>query len=234
MILICDNCGERFNRSPSCVFPDRHAFCTESCFREFQAEGLAYDDILAFIIKYVLEHGGVSPTYREIIDGSCKTSSTSHVKHVLNRLAENGLITLLGNGKSRGIQVTGMQLSYTDPGGKGRKMPKFDRMMKATAEFPSDTRVRIEIKAENGYAIEITLEELRELVALRSEDDDARDETNDYWMKYCVGTLCSLCGNSGIIDTTGVTSAAGILVGRKNYCICPNGQSMRKQEEAKL
>jgi len=37
-----------------------------------------------------------------------------------------------------------------------------------------------------------------------------------------------LCGNSGVIDTTGVRTAAGILVGRKNLCICPNGQWMRR------
>lgn len=54
----------------------------------------------------------------------------------------------------------------------------------------------------------------------------------DYWIEYYTGkTLdedCTLCGNHGIIDTTGVRTPNGNLVGRKNYCICPNGQAMRK------
>jgi hypothetical protein len=30
------------------------------------------------------------------------------------------------------------------------------------------------------------------------------------------------------VDTTGVKSSAGTLVGRRNFCICPNGQNMRE------
>jgi hypothetical protein len=63
-------------------------------------------------------------------------------------------------------------------------------------------------------------------------------EITDYWHKYYVNKdHCSLCGNSGIIDTTGVTTVdnriyhgAIIEVGKKNFCICPNGQSMRNSE----
>jgi len=52
----------------------------------------------------------------------------------------------------------------------------------------------------------------------------------DYWAEYYVEkNFCSLCGNSGIIDTTGLKMPyGGLVVGRKNYCICPNGQKMRK------
>lgn len=57
-----------------------------------------------------------------------------------------------------------------------------------------------------------------------------------YWREYYINYeammgvgLCSLCANSGIIDTTkSATSATGHKAGRKNFCICPNGQAMRK------
>lgn len=52
-----------------------------------------------------------------------------------------------------------------------------------------------------------------------------------YWLENYVNDvvgLCSLCGNSGQIDTTHTaTSAAGVNSGRMNWCICPNGQAMR-------
>lgn len=42
--------------------------------------------------------------------------------------------------------------------------------------------------------------------------------------------LCSLCGNSGIIDTRGTAiSGAGIDAGKLNHCICPNGRAMREE-----
>ena len=51
----------------------------------------------------------------------------------------------------------------------------------------------------------------------------------NYWMKYYVNRLhCSLCGNRGVIDTRGATTPAGVEVGRRNWCICPNGQAIRK------
>ena len=54
-----------------------------------------------------------------------------------------------------------------------------------------------------------------------------------YWREYylCHQTgLCVLCGNTGILDTTkSAKSPRGEeSPGRKNYCICPNGQDMRK------
>jgi len=51
----------------------------------------------------------------------------------------------------------------------------------------------------------------------------------DYWATYYIHNgHCSLCGNSGEIDTreTAVT-AAGVRSGRINLCICPNGQARR-------
>ena len=51
----------------------------------------------------------------------------------------------------------------------------------------------------------------------------------DYWLKFYVKDHCTLCGNSGIIDSRGVKTAAGMEVGRLNFCICPNGQAMRRQ-----
>jgi len=54
----------------------------------------------------------------------------------------------------------------------------------------------------------------------------------DYWLKFYHNDstgLCSLCGNTGIIDTTktaiGPVGQTGS--GRKNYCFCPNGRTMR-------
>lgn len=55
----------------------------------------------------------------------------------------------------------------------------------------------------------------------------------EYWLAHYVEAesgigLCSLCGNTGIIDTRhSAISPAGINSGRLNWCICPNGQAMR-------
>jgi hypothetical protein len=49
----------------------------------------------------------------------------------------------------------------------------------------------------------------------------------NYWYEHYMTEHCTLCGNSGVIDTTGVRTAVGIPVGRKNWCICPNGQILR-------
>ena len=52
----------------------------------------------------------------------------------------------------------------------------------------------------------------------------------DYWANNFVNQgHCSLCGNTGRIDTiASAITAAGLRVGRINYCICPNGQLMRR------
>ena len=63
-----------------------------------------------------------------------------------------------------------------------------------------------------------------------------------YWMEFYPEThtgmgLCTLCGNTGQIDTSQTAiSPRGINVGRLNFCICPNGQALRKvymKKEAK-
>jgi hypothetical protein len=54
-----------------------------------------------------------------------------------------------------------------------------------------------------------------------------------YWLSHYLTekSLCSLCGQSGVIDTRSTaTSPTDEAVGRLNYCICPNGQVMRAQE----
>lgn len=53
----------------------------------------------------------------------------------------------------------------------------------------------------------------------------------DYWIEHYTNLgLCSLCGNSGIVDTRKTAkSAAGVVSGRLNWCICPNGQIMRQK-----
>lgn len=56
---------------------------------------------------------------------------------------------------------------------------------------------------------------------------EENEAITDYYFKHYAGRHCSLCGNSGIIDTTGVKTPRGIPVGKKNYCICPNGQALR-------
>lgn len=58
--------------------------------------------------------------------------------------------------------------------------------------------------------------------------EQGNNVVTEYWLRhYLNGSLCSLCGNRGFIDTTGVTSPAGVHAGRVNYCICPNGQALR-------
>ena len=54
----------------------------------------------------------------------------------------------------------------------------------------------------------------------------------EYWLQHYVNEnvrLCSLCGNTGVIDTRGrAMSHAGVDAGRLNDCICPNGQAYRE------
>lgn len=65
--------------------------------------------------------------------------------------------------------------------------------------------------------------------ALMQKENQA---VTDYWLEHYVAdpplALCSLCGNTGIIDTTETAiSPVGARPGRKNWCICPNGQALR-------
>ena len=53
-----------------------------------------------------------------------------------------------------------------------------------------------------------------------------------YWMAHYINHnhgLCGLCGNTGVIDTTETAiSPAGVNSGKKHFCMCPNGQQLRK------
>lgn len=53
-----------------------------------------------------------------------------------------------------------------------------------------------------------------------------------YWLRHYVDPetkLCTLCGNTGTIDTReSAVSAAGVRSGSRVCCICPNGQAMRE------
>lgn len=67
------------------------------------------------------------------------------------------------------------------------------------------------------------------------------DHVTEYMFKYYwdkeidIGGLCTLCGNTGVIDTTETAiSPKGIRAGRKNYCICPNGQFLRNKNDGIL
>ena len=63
-----------------------------------------------------------------------------------------------------------------------------------------------------------------------------------YWLTHYLGStvnprmnmeisICSLCGNTGIVDTTNSAfDAWGNNVGRKNWCVCPNGQAFRSKK----
>lgn len=50
-----------------------------------------------------------------------------------------------------------------------------------------------------------------------------------YWVRmYEERGACTLCGDSGWLDTTGVSTPAGAVVGRRQFCLCPNGMMLRK------
>jgi hypothetical protein len=51
---------------------------------------------------------------------------------------------------------------------------------------------------------------------------------DDYFFKHYFVDHCTLCGNWGVIDTTGTKTPAGVPVGRLNFCICPNGRALRE------
>jgi hypothetical protein len=52
----------------------------------------------------------------------------------------------------------------------------------------------------------------------------------EYWLPKSESGFCFIPSSRswGIIDSRGVTTPAGVEVGRLNYCICPNGRSLRK------
>lgn len=65
-------------------------------------------------------------------------------------------------------------------------------------------------------------------IAIVPSGDAVADCIADFWSDNLVKDHhCSLCGNYGVLDTRGVRTAMGVEVGRLNYCICPNGMSLR-------
>lgn len=57
-----------------------------------------------------------------------------------------------------------------------------------------------------------------------------RASLEELWVQdYAPRDLCCICGNRGIIDTRGkVFAASGVECGALVFCICPNGQAMKK------
>lgn len=67
---------------------------------------------------------------------------------------------------------------------------------------------------------------------LRQAAETLKDEEEVIWqyaMEHYSEQHCTLCGNRGVIDSRGVRTPAGVLVGRLNYCVCPNGIELRKK-----
>lgn len=100
------------------------------------------------------------------------------------------------------------------------------------AEFLEPMRficASVDTKAEelDKLAREILGEDLQDTPTLAHEVEPV---VTDYWCDHYLWGACTLCGNSGFIDTRGVATAAGVPVGRVNYCICPNGQAWRAQK----
>lgn len=53
---------------------------------------------------------------------------------------------------------------------------------------------------------------------------------DEYWYRWYVNTkhsLCALCANSGVIETN-PTSGEGVTLKTRTWCMCTNGQLMRR------
>jgi SOS-response transcriptional repressor LexA len=66
-----------------------------------------YDQVYNFIVQYWQTHG-VPPRYRAIM-AEFGITSTSVASYIVNRLAKQGKITLVGRGSQGMIRVTGAQ-----------------------------------------------------------------------------------------------------------------------------
>lgn len=71
-------------------------------------EGERLCAIYHFICEYKMKHDGASPTFREI-GKACGITSTSVVRYNLSTLEGQGLITVEGGRRARGITVTGSE-----------------------------------------------------------------------------------------------------------------------------
>lgn len=86
-------------------------------------------------------------------------------------------------------------------------------------------------RTEIAKTLLIEIEKEKDKKAKVAIIEDCFNEIIDqYWLSHYVNNgLCSLCGNTGIVDTTDTAvNSAGHNPGRKNFCICPNGQQLRK------
>ena len=55
----------------------------------------------------------------------------------------------------------------------------------------------------------------------------------DYFFKHFINedTLCCLCANTGIVETHPKNPRGDKQYHYKGFCICPNGQVLRSQQE---
>lgn len=108
-----------------------------------------------------------------------------------------------------------------------------------------DVPPRVEIRMRDGAVrtlefssygeASVRAEELMSQLRGSSGDEDEggveeawAEPITDYWLEHYCSDHCTLCGNSGVIDSRGTTTAGGVHVGRLNWCICPNGQAKRR------
>lgn len=104
--------------------------------------------------------------------------------------------------------------------------------MTDTKTLPQRLRERAGQNDECDWHQAIELEAAAEIehlqTALERGDTATADAAiTEYWLTNYMADHCTLCGNAGWIDSRGVKTAAGVEVGRVNYCICPNGQALR-------
>lgn len=72
---------------------------------------------------------------------------------------------------------------------------------------------------------------------------EQQNQLTDLWYNqyFAEGTMgdgsggCTLCGGGGIIDTRLMAvNERGMSIGRRNWCICPNGQDLRRLSATEL
>lgn len=66
---------------------------------------------------------------------------------------------------------------------------------------------------------------------LRAQAKANEEVITRLWLdEYTVNNHCALCANSGIINTLRVPmhTAAGLKIGIRTFCICPNGRAMKE------
>jgi hypothetical protein len=55
----------------------------------------------------------------------------------------------------------------------------------------------------------------------------------ELWLEFLSNNLCSLCGQTGVIDTRGIRTPAHVECGGLHYCICPNGRALKARNAPK-